>query len=269
MKKKLFAWLLLTSLLLTLLPSAALADGPTAPTPNEGAELSVVTDWVWHDPDQALTDGVLVLSNVSMDAPKLWEEAAAALPTQITAQVQGESDPVTLELADWTCTDYDPSLPGDYTAVTSLADGAYTLGTGVPPLQIKIVLQGTGDGQDVLPHARNISPTGSSDPSSTGDFTVTGGTLGNDYRYADHTLTILSSTPITISGTTTADRIKVANGVAANIILNGVDITSSASPLDLSTAGASTITLAADTKNILNATNATGDSQASLSPQTI
>lgn len=179
MKKKLFAWLLLTSLLLTLLPSAALADGPTAPTPNDGAELSVVTDWVWHDPDQALTDGALVFSNVSIDAPKPWEEAAAVLPTQITAQVQERSTPVTLDLTDWTCTDYDPSLPGDYTAVTSLADGAYTLGTGVPPLQISIVLQGTGDGPDVLPHARNISPTGSGDPSSTGDFTVVSeGTLG-------------------------------------------------------------------------------------------
>ena len=63
---------------------------------------------------------------------------------------------------------------------------------------------------------------------TAGDFTVTatnGGELtAEDYTYADGVLTIISDTPITISGTTTADRIEVADGVSANITLAGVDI---------------------------------------------
>ena len=63
---------------------------------------------------------------------------------------------------------------------------------------------------------------------TAGDFTVTatnGGELtAEDYTYADGVLTIISDTPIAISGTTTADRIEVADGVSANITLAGVDI---------------------------------------------
>ncbi len=58
----------------------------------------------------------------------------------------------------------------------------------------------------------------------TGDFTVTGGTLNTDYSYADNILTILRSTELTISGTTTADRILVPTGVDAQIVLDGVSI---------------------------------------------
>ncbi len=60
--------------------------------------------------------------------------------------------------------------------------------------------------------------------SSTGDFTVTGGTLNTDYTYADGVLTVNSATPLTISGTSITDRIEVASGVNANITLSGVNI---------------------------------------------
>lgn len=63
----------------------------------------------------------------------------------------------------------------------------------------------------------------------TGDFTVAGGTYGTDYSYADNTLTILTDTPITISGTTTTDKIVVDtdSGKTAQVTLNGMDITTS------------------------------------------
>ncbi len=60
--------------------------------------------------------------------------------------------------------------------------------------------------------------------SSTGDFTVTGGVLDTDYSYSNNTLTILKDTELTISGTTTVDKILVPTGVTANIILDGVNI---------------------------------------------
>ncbi len=63
---------------------------------------------------------------------------------------------------------------------------------------------------------------------TVGAFEVTGGVLNTDYTYADNVLTIISPTPVTISGTTTTDRIEVADGVSANITLAGVNIDLSA-----------------------------------------
>ncbi|MGL9728548.1 hypothetical protein [Enterococcus sp. DIV0756] len=61
----------------------------------------------------------------------------------------------------------------------------------------------------------------------TGDFTVVGGTLGQEYTYADHVLTFQSSGNFSVSGTTTDDRIVIAaSGVV--LTLNGVKIDVSA-----------------------------------------
>ena len=60
---------------------------------------------------------------------------------------------------------------------------------------------------------------------ATSGLTVTGGTYGTDYIYANNTVEVLKSTTMTISGTTTRDGISVDSGVTANITLNGVDIT--------------------------------------------
>ena len=92
----------------------------------------------------------------------------------------------------------------------------------------------------------------------TGDFTVSGGSLGTDYSYSDNVLTILKSTELTISGTTTKDRIVVASGVEANLVLSNLSITtvytneSDNSPLSLKDAGKSTITLQEGTTNTLD-----------------
>lgn len=56
-------------------------------------------------------------------------------------------------------------------------------------------------------------------------LTVTGGTSGTDYTYTDNTYTVQTSQPLTFSGETTADRIVVAEGVAANVTLDGASIT--------------------------------------------
>ncbi|WP_418748203.1 InlB B-repeat-containing protein [Frisingicoccus sp.] len=66
-----------------------------------------------------------------------------------------------------------------------------------------------------------------------GDFTILGGTPLDDYKYevtADSgiegagVLTILSGTPITVSGSTTKDTIAVAEGVSANVTFSDVSI---------------------------------------------
>ncbi len=76
-----------------------------------------------------------------------------------------------------------------------------------------------------LTYAAAVDPATPGDASvQVGDFTVTGGRNGSDYRYEDHVLYILTDAPVTISGKTTLDRIRVESGVNANITLAGVDI---------------------------------------------
>ena len=55
-------------------------------------------------------------------------------------------------------------------------------------------------------------------------LTVTGGEEGTDYSYAENVYTVLTEIALTFSGTTTADRIVVKEGVTADIILDNVDI---------------------------------------------
>lgn len=55
-------------------------------------------------------------------------------------------------------------------------------------------------------------------------LTVTGGTLDTDYSYKDNVYTVLTGTALTFSGTTTADRIVIAEWVTADITLNDLSI---------------------------------------------
>lgn len=66
------------------------------------------------------------------------------------------------------------------------------------------------------------------DAAAAGELTVTGGTSGTDYTYSSGVLTIISNKELTISGTTTSDRIVVDSTSGANITLNGVEIDVSA-----------------------------------------
>lgn len=68
---------------------------------------------------------------------------------------------------------------------------------------------------------------------STGDLKVTGGSYGEDYRYENNTLVILSDKPVTISGETKKDRIQVKTGVDANLTLKNLDIRTSGCALDV------------------------------------
>ncbi len=99
-----------------------------------------------------------------------------------------------------------------------------------------------------------------------GDFTVTGGTEGEDYSYAGGVLTIKTGTPLTIKNTdsskSTTDRIVIDSGVTANLTFAGVNISlgvnentngvsavtvPSGAELDLTLADGSVNTLVGDT----------------------
>lgn len=96
----------------------------------------------------------------------------------------------------------------------------------------------------------------------TGDFIVTGGTLGTDYTYENNVLTIKKGTALTIKNSnpnvaTTVDRITVDKNVSANITLAGVNIDLSSSEdgcaflIAKDSSGTVNLTLADNTKNIL------------------
>lgn len=59
-------------------------------------------------------------------------------------------------------------------------------------------------------------------------MTVTGGEEGTDYSYAENVYTVLTETALTFSGTTTTDRIVIAEGITADITLNNLSIDVSA-----------------------------------------
>ena len=84
-----------------------------------------------------------------------------------------------------------------------------------------------------------------------GDFTVTGGIIGTDYAYTDGVLTVLTSTPLTISGTSIYECIVVNSGITANITLSGVSIDSfdinDACAFDIEAGTTANITLDGDT----------------------
>lgn len=68
-------------------------------------------------------------------------------------------------------------------------------------------------------------------------LTVIGGTPDTDYSYKDNVYTVLTGMALTFSGTTTTDRIVVAEGVTADITLNNVNISFSDGDSDDNPAG--------------------------------
>lgn len=56
------------------------------------------------------------------------------------------------------------------------------------------------------------------------DLKITGGEYGQDYRYDNNSLFILSDTPLTISGTTRKEGIRVKEGTDAKLTLKNVDM---------------------------------------------
>ena len=90
-----------------------------------------------------------------------------------------------------------------------------------------------------------------------GGLTVSGGVAGTDYTYEDNTLTIKTEKKLTVSGTTTTDKIVVEGGVTANLTLNGVSIAfadGSVTTNDKEETGAGTCALSLGEGSILNLT---------------
>lgn len=190
-----------------------------------------ITAWEWIDEEECINPetGILALPFANEETPAFFDDVVALLPTQIQATVVNEEDieaeaaSETITLGDWSCEEYpkEGAYSGSYTFVAALPEG-YVLSEEDKALTVLVELGGAQMYESV-------------EGVIVGDFTVTGGTLGTDYTYADGVLTIISSdTPVTIKNTNpntpTTDRIEVADGCWANITLAGVNIDVSSLP---------------------------------------
>ena len=61
-------------------------------------------------------------------------------------------------------------------------------------------------------------------PLGSGGLSIDGGESGRDYTYADSVLTILTETALTLSGTSTSDRIEVGSTVTAHLTFDGLSM---------------------------------------------
>lgn len=194
------------------------------PSPDDeaGNLTDRITSWEWIDPDGNLSGGVLSLPGISKDNPADFDKVVSMLPEKIAvymAKIATESNAEKhkeLTLDGWSCEAFrqdeqgDWPMQGEYTFTASLPEG-YALSENTEPLEVQVRL---GGGNLLLGLI------------GTGDFTVTGGELNTDYSYSseDHVLTILTQTPLTVSGTTTTDRIVIKEGITANLTLDNVKI---------------------------------------------
>ncbi|MEG0092146.1 MAG: hypothetical protein RSA20_10015, partial [Oscillospiraceae bacterium] len=136
----------------------------------------------------------------------------------------------------------DAEIPSGYT-LTIKAGETLTIDSG-KTLTIAeggtLVNNGTLTNNGILANSGTLTNTATYDGTGTltgagtvngidfklGSLTIKGAIPDGNYACNEttHTLTILSDKPLTISGTTTADKIVVASGVSANITLDSVSI---------------------------------------------
>ena len=183
-----------------------------------------ITGWEWIDEEELINPetGILALPFANEETPAFFDDVVALLPTQIQATVVNEEDieaeaaSETITLGDWSCEEYpkEGAYSGSYTFAAALPEG-YVLSEEDKALTVLVELGGAQMYESV-------------EGVIVGDFTVTGGTLGTDYTYADGVLTIKSDMALTIANTdpstATSNRIEVAEWVDANITLAGVNI---------------------------------------------
>ncbi len=160
----------------------------------------------------------------------------ATFPTELSATVDGVQEDVAVVAWKFvfssTNTPFATAVKAEYYYEPTLAEG-YTLSSEIfsPSQKVQV--------GEALVH----NPT----PASTGDFSVVGGTINDDYTFGANSagidvLTIKSDKELIISGTTLSDVIVIEDGITANITLNdlNIDVNNSADVCAFEIAGTAT-----------------------------
>ena len=111
---------------------------PNGETPPPAPQTKpVITSWSWADPNGYLEEGVLLLSEKQVD----YNGVTSYLPETITAQVDGQAAPVTVDVVNWHCEEFTGLVSsGEFTFKAQIASD-YTLKDGVPALEVKVKFQ--------------------------------------------------------------------------------------------------------------------------------
>ena len=214
----------------------------TAPPTND-AFVKTITGWTFVD-DGDLNKGELSMPGVSADNQADFDTAVSMLPTQISADIDGEADKVPVDITGWTCAEYTRDkdgnwpLAGDFTFTAALPAGY-----ACDPAPTVRVTPGGGDVFDFGGLTISGTPTATQEAdgqiklTQNGDYEISGtwsGTLdGVDRNNKKAVITVSSgvtanvtlngATITKVSGTDYACAFAVANGGTANITLSGTN----------------------------------------------
>ncbi len=107
------------------LPAGHEGDCETEQHSENGPLVKTVIGWTFVDGEN-LSEGELALLDVSMDHQANFDTVVSMLPKQISAEVEGGEEPVTLDLS-WSCPEYKQDgnwpLTGEYTFMAALPQG--------------------------------------------------------------------------------------------------------------------------------------------------
>lgn len=197
----------------------------TEQPPTNGPLVKTIIGWTFVD-DENLNEGELPLTAVSMEQQADFDTVASMLPTQISAEIENEADPATVDITGWNCLDYKQDgegnwpLTGEYTFTAELPEGY-----ACEPLPtVKVLLGGAN--------------TYTADNTITqGGLTVAASNNGEVEYTADSGFTLKASGDYTISGTWSGTLnagpsrpkavITVPAGITANMTLNDAAIDAS------------------------------------------
>ncbi|RGY97969.1 hypothetical protein DXA13_13015, partial [Clostridium sp. AM58-1XD] len=185
------------------------------PSLTENGLEKAITSWTFVDGDN-LTLGELALPGVSMDNQADFDTVVSMLPTQISGAVDGETDPVKVDITGWSCPGYiqgsDDNWPltGDY-----MFTAALEVGYACDPTPTVKVTLGGGDVYDFGGLTILGTPTATQEPDGqiklgNGEYTISGTWSG------------------TLTGVNNSNKkavITVPSGVTANVTLQDVTIT--------------------------------------------
>ena len=211
--------------------SCALTGGCTLPDGHEGGcetappanDAPTVTGWTWIDPDENLNGGGLALPGVSIDKQADFDTVISMLPAQISAEVEGEADPATVNVTGWTCDTFTRDAEGNwpvtgtYTFAAELETG-YALASSAAALEVKVLLGGGA----VLAANDTITEDGITVAASNGgEVTYTAGSGFTLNASGSYTISGEWSGSLSVNGGAV---ITVPDGVTANVKLSDVAI---------------------------------------------
>ena len=106
----------------------------------EQTDRKRIVSWEWADADEFLTDGILLLPDISEEKPAAFEEVVSRLPEKITAVMETEQEPVEITLTGWSCEAFGDSQTEGAFVFTAELPEEYTLAENAVPLEVEVRL---------------------------------------------------------------------------------------------------------------------------------